>query len=104
MDCEGMCQFPVYDELGETVCGEKDVLELHHFTQEEQVSLFADSQAAATLLGRRVLLCRSHHMSIHGFGDEFRGNRDSMLVDDVDWEIRSAGSLRMWARKYGVKL
>lgn len=84
-ECMGICQYPIID----TVCGATESLEFHEVYKENgQVFCI-------------VLLCNYHHFSVHqGIVNPRRF--PSMLQIDIDIEMKLAGGLIEWKKKFNI--
>lgn len=90
-DCDGMCQWREFDD---SICGEVDYLEFHAPDGEGN-----DIEGVAK---ERVLICRTHHVEVHG--DRFVNERGylPLLQEDIAYEIENLGGLAAWKKHYKI--
>jgi len=86
LDCFGMCQYPINDEQ---ICGNPDTLEFHESYDDEGTVI------------QTVLVCNYHHFSIHQ-GIVNPRHYPSRLQIDVEVEIKLAGGLSEWQKKFNL--
>ena len=89
LDCSGMCQYQVEDGI---ICGEVDTLEFHE--------IFGEAKNGESKFQQRVLICNYHHHDVHNGRFVNIRRFPSMLQFDVDLELKLAGSLANWIKKY----
>tara|TARA_Y100000310_G_scaffold154415_1_gene153972 strand:+ start:3549 stop:4028 length:480 start_codon:yes stop_codon:yes gene_type:complete len=91
LDCLGMCQFSVGENVN---CGELEGLEFHE--------LFGETKGGEIKFQQRTLLCNYHHYSVHGNKWVNPRRYPSMLQVDVAIEHYLCGGLVNWIAKYNL--